>query len=93
MNGYKPSVPRAAIGLAAAAMTAVTIGAMVVLPAKLDSVGADPHTLVAANATIAPFGAGVSSAPIDARKPANREGHFTTRIRGIVRHILMKEKP
>jgi len=93
MNGYKPSAPRTAIGLAAVAMTAVTIGAMVVLPAKLDSVSADPHTLMAANATMAPFGAGVGSARIDARKVANREERFTTRIRGMVRHILTKEKP
>ena len=93
MNGYKPSAPRAAIGLTAAVMTAITIGTMVVLPAKLDSGSADPHTSVAAGATMAPSGAGVSSARIDARKVASREGHFTTRVREIVRHILTKERP
>jgi hypothetical protein len=92
MNGYKPSAPRAAIGLTAATMTAITIGAMVVLPAKLNSVGADPHTLVVANATVAPLGAGGSSAHIDASKVANHQGNFTTRIRGIVKHILTREK-
>jgi hypothetical protein len=50
VNTYEPSAPRVAIGLTAAVMTAITIGAMVVLPAKLDSVSADPQTLAAAKA-------------------------------------------
>ena len=50
MNRYEPSTPRAAIGLIAAVMTAITIGAMVVLPAKLDSGSAEPQTLAAARA-------------------------------------------
>ena len=48
MNSYEPSTPRAAFGLAAVAMAAISIGAMVVLPAKLDS--ADAVTLAAAKA-------------------------------------------
>jgi hypothetical protein len=50
MNGYKPSKPRAALGLIAVAMSAITIGAMVLLPVKLDSIGADSYTLAAAKA-------------------------------------------
>jgi len=50
MNGYKPSKPRAALGLIAVAMSAITIGAMVVLPVKLDSVNAEPFMLAAAKA-------------------------------------------
>jgi hypothetical protein len=41
MNSYEPSIPRAAFGLIAAAMSAITIGALVVLPTKLDSAGPD----------------------------------------------------
>ena len=50
MNGYKPSTPRSALGLIAIAMSAITIGAMVVLPAKLDSGNAEPFMLAAAKA-------------------------------------------
>ena len=50
MNGYEPSVPRAALALAAAAMTIITMGALVVLPAQIESAGADAPTLAAAKA-------------------------------------------
>jgi len=50
MNSYQPSTPRAAFGLAAVAMAAISIGAMVVLPAKFDSVSADAVTLASAKA-------------------------------------------
>ena len=36
MNRYKTSTPRAAFGLAAIAMTALTLGLTVVLPARTD---------------------------------------------------------
>jgi len=48
MNHYKPSTPRAALGLTAVAMAAITMAALVVLPAELDSVSADPFTQSAA---------------------------------------------
>ena len=44
MKRYEPSTPRAALGLTAAAMAAVTLAALVVLPAEFDSVSADPYT-------------------------------------------------
>jgi hypothetical protein len=37
MNRYQPSNPRALIGLAASALSALTIVATVMLPAKIDS--------------------------------------------------------
>lgn len=40
MYGYERSTPRAALGLTAVAMAAITMGALVVLPAKLDTVSA-----------------------------------------------------
>jgi hypothetical protein len=48
MNRYEPSTPRAALGLAAVAMAAVTLTALVVLPAELDSLSADPYMQSAA---------------------------------------------
>ena len=37
MNHYEPLSPRVAFGIAAVAMTAITIGVSVVMPAKMDS--------------------------------------------------------
>src|SRR5262245_41772590 len=52
MNVYRPDTPRAAFGLAAAAMAAITMALMVVLPAKLEDAGAAEYTL--AKSTKAP---------------------------------------
>ena len=76
MNRYEPSTPRAAMGLTAVATAAITIGAMVVLPAKLDSVSADPYTLAAAKAAAsAPIELAISPARIGAPEVVNREAH------------------
>ena len=48
MNSYEPSTPRAALGLVAIAMAALTVGGLVVLPAELESTTAAPHLLAAA---------------------------------------------
>ena len=37
MRQYEPSTPRVAFGLAAAAMTAITLSAFVLVPAKTES--------------------------------------------------------
>ncbi|HEX4523728.1 MAG TPA: hypothetical protein VH704_09430 [Casimicrobiaceae bacterium] len=47
MNRYETSTPRAALGLTAVAMAAVTMATMVVLPAQLESVSAQAYTLAA----------------------------------------------
>ena len=73
MNSYQPSIPRAALGSIAAAMAAITIGAMVVLPATLDT--ATPASLALAKAAaspVAPIEVAISPARIDvvgAREP------------------------
>ena len=51
MNQYEPSVPRIAFGIAAVAMTAITIGMSVIMPAKMDSDSREPHMLAASNVT------------------------------------------
>jgi hypothetical protein len=48
MNRYEASRPRALLGLAALAMSAITIGALVFVPAKLDaSTAANEHVAAA----------------------------------------------
>ena len=42
MRHYEPSTPRVAFGLAAAAMTALTLSAFLLVPAKTDSYGDAP---------------------------------------------------
>lgn len=37
MNGYRPSIPRIVLGMAAVAMTALTVGVSVIMPAGMDS--------------------------------------------------------
>jgi hypothetical protein len=66
MDSYQPSTPRAALALIAVAMAAITIGALVVLPATLDSTSADVFTLAAAAAsTKAPIEVAIIPARID----------------------------
>jgi hypothetical protein len=55
MNRYETSTPRAALGLTAVAMAAITMATLVVLPAQLGSVSANAGTL------------GVEKAPAEAR--------------------------
>ena len=51
MNRYEPSVPRVAFGIAAVAMTAITIGMSVIMTAKMDSDRREPHMLAASKVT------------------------------------------
>ena len=74
MNRYKPATPRAALGLTAVAMAAITMGALVVLPAKLDAAGADPSTLAAAKAAT-PIEVAIVPARIDVLELVKREQH------------------
>jgi hypothetical protein len=76
MKAYEPATPRAALGLAAVAMAAITMGVFVVLPAKFDSLGADPYTLAAAKAaTKTPFEVVINPARTDAPKVVDREAY------------------
>ena len=51
MNRYETSIPRVAFGIAAVAMTAITIGVSVVMPAKMDSDSREPRVLAALKVT------------------------------------------
>lgn len=48
MNRFQSSTPRAAFGIAAVAMTVVTFGLLVVVPATIDSGSEDVRTQAAA---------------------------------------------
>jgi hypothetical protein len=58
VNRYQPSSPRVAFGIAAVAMTAITISVAVVIPASIDSDSREPRVLEALRVT-APASAGV----------------------------------
>ena len=51
MNRYEPLIPRVAFGIAAVAMTAITIGVSVIMPAKVDSDSREPRMLEALTVT------------------------------------------
>jgi hypothetical protein len=51
MNRYKPATPRAALGIAAVAMSAITFGVSVVMPARIDSDSREPRMLAASKVT------------------------------------------
>lgn len=75
MNRYQNSTPRALIAIAAAALTAATLGLAVIVPATLDSAAPEGRTLVAAKAPAAPAAAEVAIHParievIGVREPA-----------------------
>ena len=45
MNDYQPSTPRVALGIAAVAITAITLAVAVILPAQMDSGSREPRML------------------------------------------------
>jgi hypothetical protein len=51
MNRYEPLIPRVAFGIAAVAMTAITIGVSVIMPVKIDSDSPEPRMLEALTVT------------------------------------------
>ncbi|MEP6609511.1 MAG: hypothetical protein ABJA83_12640 [Burkholderiaceae bacterium] len=53
MNSYNPGTPRIAFMIAAAALTAVTIGLFVIVPAKMDSITPDATVLTVEKGTVA----------------------------------------
>jgi hypothetical protein len=58
MNRHETPIPRIAFGIAAVAMTALTIGVAVVMPAKMDFDSREPRTLATLKVT-APASTGV----------------------------------
>ena len=67
MKTYETRTPRAAFGLAAFAMTAITLAVAVVVPATLDSRSDDPGMLAAANVAT-PAAAVIAAAAADLKQ-------------------------
>ena len=63
MNHYQISSPRKVFAIAAVAMTAITIGLSVVVPAQIQSGARDPRTLTASKA-MTPAPAEVVASPL-----------------------------
>jgi hypothetical protein len=53
MNRYEPLIPRVAFGIAAVAMTAITLGVSVIMPTKMDPDSPEPRMLEALTVTAA----------------------------------------
>ena len=73
MNRYETSTPRAALGLTAVAMAAITMATLVVLPAQLGSVSASANTLAAEKAP-AEARFNVAGAPVNIDAPGAVDG-------------------
>jgi len=66
MNSYETNMPRTAFGIAAVALTAMTLGLVVVAPAKIESAAQSGHALVAVTpATSEPVTATIVPARIE----------------------------
>lgn len=66
MNRYQTSIQRVTFGIAAIAMTTITIGAAVIMPAKMGSDSREPPMLAASKiAAPASMGAVTGAASID----------------------------
>jgi hypothetical protein len=71
MRRYEPLTPRLALAFAALAMTAITLGLSVVLPAQMDAYGDDNWAASGMVATaVAGVVGGIEDDDVDAGKPA-----------------------
>jgi hypothetical protein len=65
MDRYETSTPRVAFGITAVAMTAITIGVLVVMPARMYADIHDPGVLAAPKVTTLASTSAVTGATID----------------------------
>src|SRR5436305_5630686 len=79
MTHYEPSVPRIALGIAAAAMTAITIAVSAILPAQMDS-HREPRMLAASKLS-APASIGLANITSIDVVSARQSGSSTAPVR------------
>jgi len=79
MTHYEPSVPRVALGIAAVAMTAITIAVSAILPAQIDS-RREPRMLAASKAS-APASVGLATVTSINVVSARQSGSSTAPVR------------
>lgn len=65
MHRYETSTPRVALGITAVAMTALTMGVLVVMPASMEAARHEPRMLAASKVTTSPSIRVVTGATID----------------------------
>jgi len=65
MHHYETSTPRVALGITAVAMTAITIGVLVVMPARMEADRHEPRMLATAQVTTLTSASAVTGATID----------------------------
>jgi hypothetical protein len=66
MHRYETSTPRVALGIAAVAMTAITVGILVVMPARIEAISHEPvSTLATSQVTTLASTSAVTGATID----------------------------
>ena len=86
MNRFDPSTPRATFGIAAIAMTALTIGLLVVAPTKIGSGSLDAISLASAK-TVTQGGTEVAISPARIDVVAVRESNVVE-----TRNVAAKRK-
>ncbi len=87
MKPYAPRLPRAAFGVAAAAMTALTFGLLVVVPAHVSSGAANADVLATQRAdSPTPIEVAIDPARIEVVGQRDQRKAF-----GLVRHDLEKQ--
>lgn len=82
MNRFDNSTPRTACGIAAIAMTAVTLGLLVVAPTKIDSGSMDAISLATAKA-VTPVATQVVISPACIEVVAVREPNMLVQTRNV----------
>lgn len=65
MHRYEMSTPRVALGITAVAMTAITMGVLVVMPARMEAISHEPSMLTASKVTTLASTRAVTGATID----------------------------
>jgi hypothetical protein len=73
MNRYEPGTPRTAFGLLAAALTALTIGLLIVVPSRMDAGPSEAVALARARLAKPPTEVAISPARIEVIGVRDRE--------------------
>jgi hypothetical protein len=74
MHIYETSTPRVAFGITAVAMTAITIGVLVVMPARMYADSHEPGVLAASNVTTLASTSAVTGATISTSLRSTSQG-------------------
>jgi hypothetical protein len=89
MNSYELSTPRTALGLTAVAMAVITMGAMVILPAELESVSSEQDAVATeAAATSVPVEVAIGATCASVSETVKREGHVDVGCTTVAAHDL-----